>query len=117
MADAVEQPTVPEEAIEAATDAVASRFTVLNADRRSVARIALAAAVPVIEKQLRARLADEIEAHAPADRGDSERAPDYRGGVRSGYLDAADIVRRTAEVAIGWPLGRDAARIVRGEQP
>lgn len=135
MPDAVE-PTLPDDAIEAAARAMheaqnppvmitRESARIANARRpnepeRRIIRIALAAAYPMlrahIETELRSKIASEIEAHAPADRGDSDRAPDYRDGVRSGYLDAADIARRTADVAIGWPLGRDAARVARGEQ-
>lgn len=117
MPDAV-QPVIPDEAVAI----IANQLAVWQMDVGNGAfydpdaLLLLERVYPVIEAELREQIASEIEAHAPADRGDSDRAPDYRDGVRSGYLDAADIARRTADVAIGWPLGRDAARVARGEQ-
>lgn len=94
------QPTVPEEAIEAAAKALHDADCGCGDDHRSVglmeyAELALAAAAPVIEKQLRARLADEIERYIALN--DQITKSDYVMGKSSGL--------------------RFAARIVRGEQP
>ena len=91
MPDAVEQPTVPEEAIEAARRTREFRAGSPFDDAvEDFNRAVLAAAIPVIEKRLRARLADEIDAAAVHEH------------VGSWHPHAALIF---------------AARIVRGEQP